>query len=93
MRKYNNKINLFIFSFILYLRLFLVMGVAWSMEVISLMSNSPIFLLTDICNTLQGVFIFILFVMTRRVLRLIKERFVFIRIQFSSYLITSYVFI
>lgn len=50
------------------------------MEVISYLidSNSPYFLLTDICNTLQGVFIFILFVCNRRVFNLIKKRFVYL---------------
>lgn len=70
----------FSYSFTLYLRLFIVMGVTWSMEGISFLisKNSDFFLLTDICNTIQGVLIFVLFVMKRRVLRLIKKRFVYI---------------
>lgn len=65
-------------SFTLYLRLFIVMGVTWSMEVISffISKDAEYFLLTDICNTIQGVLIFFLFVLKRRVLRLIKKRFV-----------------
>lgn len=71
---------LFDFSFTMYLRLFIVMGVTWSMEGISFLISpeNDLFLLTDICNTSQGVLIFVLFVMKRRVLRLIKKRFVFI---------------
>lgn len=70
----------FDFSFTMYLRLFIVMGVTWSMEGISFLISpeNDLFLLTDICNTSQGVLIFVLFVMKRRVLRLIKKRFVFI---------------
>ncbi|XP_055304983.1 G-protein coupled receptor Mth-like isoform X2 [Sitodiplosis mosellana] len=61
---------------ILYLRLILVMGLIWIMEIVSyLMDNfSPLFLITDILNSLSGLFIFILFIVNRRVLRLIKER-------------------
>ncbi|XP_055296031.1 G-protein coupled receptor Mth2-like isoform X2 [Sitodiplosis mosellana] len=70
-------------KFTLFLRLFFVMGISWCMEVVSYLidSNSPYFLLTDICNTLQGVFIFILFVCNRRVLRFIKERWLSLRNQ------------
>lgn len=55
------------------------MGVTWSMEIISFLISpqSNFFLLTDICNTIQGVLIFVLFVMKRRVMRLIKKRFVY----------------
>lgn len=65
--------------FILYLRLSVVMGISWILEVISFLvaADSLIFMAGDMWNTLQGVFIFILFIMRRRVLRLIKERFVF----------------
>lgn len=39
--------------------------------------ESPYFMLTDMWNCAQGVMIFVLFVLKRRVLRLIKKRFVF----------------
>lgn len=52
------------------------MGVTWSMDAIAFISpNNVVFLIADICNALQGVFIFILFVMKRRVLDLIQQRF------------------
>lgn len=56
------------------------MGVTWSMEPLSwaISPESKYFILTDICNTLQGVLIFVLFVLKRHVFRLIKKRFVFI---------------
>lgn len=65
--------------FTLYLRLFVVMGILWTMEVLSFLiaPDHPVFFLTDIINTLHGVFIFILFILKRRVFQLIKERFVF----------------
>lgn len=71
---------MFGYSFTLYLRLFIVMGVTWSMEGVSFLISpeSNFFLLTDTCNTIQGVLIFVLFVMKKRVLRLIKKRFVYV---------------
>lgn len=64
------------FSFTLYLRLFVVAGVIWILEVISFLiaPTSNFFLVIDICNSLQGVFIFILFILRPRVLRLIRYR-------------------
>lgn len=55
--------------FNLYLKLFLAMGVNWSMEIISWavewkLKTVPkeIFIVTDFCNALYGVFIFLIFV-------------------------------
>lgn len=63
-------------NFALYLRLFFVTGITWSADAIAFISPDSIcFYLTDICNSLHGVFIFILFVMKPSVLRLIKKRF------------------
>lgn len=60
----------------LYLRLFILTGVSWMMEIIWLLApDSAIFLYSDIFNSLQGIYLFILFVLNRRVLRLAKERF------------------
>lgn len=68
----------FHFSFILYFRLFIVAGIAWIMEIVWFVVpfNSTIYFLADLFNSLQGVFIFVLFVLKPRVLRLIKKRFV-----------------
>ncbi|XP_031617281.1 G-protein coupled receptor Mth2-like [Contarinia nasturtii] len=73
-------------KYILFLRLFFVMGVVWSMEVVSYLIDpkSEFFMLTDICNTLQGLFIFILFVVNRRVFGLLKERWRNFRGQTNS---------
>ncbi|XP_031366257.1 G-protein coupled receptor Mth2-like isoform X2 [Apis dorsata] len=64
--------------FNLYLKLFIVMGINWSMEIISwLCNNTPTYLwyLTDFTNTLQGVIIFIIFVWKDKVKRLLLRRF------------------
>lgn len=62
----------------LYLKLFIVMGVNWSAEIISwaLDPNGTRFVwyITDIGNSLQGVLIFFIFVCKTRVLRLLNKR-------------------
>ncbi|KAF6206877.1 hypothetical protein GE061_018113 [Apolygus lucorum] len=56
--------------FNLYLKLFLVMGINWLSEVVSFTFHKDVpkylWYLTDITNTLQGVFIFLIFVWKRR---------------------------
>lgn len=77
--KIYGALMVFDFSFMLYFRLFMVAGVSWILEIIWFVVpfNNTIFFLGDLFNSLQGVFIFILFViMKRRVLRLIKKRYV-----------------
>lgn len=64
-------------SYIMYLRLALMMGGTWLMEAISFVSpDSTFFMITDILNAVLGVIIFVLFVLNRRVMHLIKKRFV-----------------
>lgn len=67
-------------SSILFMRLFVIMGISWIMEQISFFISTDdqncYFLIFDIWNTLQGVPLFILFVMKRRTWNLIKSRFV-----------------
>ncbi|XP_025197944.1 G-protein coupled receptor Mth2-like isoform X2 [Melanaphis sacchari] len=64
--------------FMLYLKLFIVMGVNWLMEIISwaLGSDGPAILwyITDIGNCLQGVLIFLIFVCKKRVLNLLNKK-------------------
>lgn len=73
------------------MRLFMVMGIFWILEVISFLvaHNSLLFIVSDVWNCLQGVFIFVLFVMKRRVNRLIKERLVKLYWNKSSGFISS----
>ncbi|PSN29392.1 G-protein coupled receptor Mth2 [Blattella germanica] len=63
--------------FNLYLKLFIVMGVNWIMEVISWAAGGPSYLwyITDLGNTLQGVLIFIIFVWKKKIGRLLARRF------------------
>ncbi|XP_018302659.1 G-protein coupled receptor Mth2 [Mycetomoellerius zeteki] len=64
--------------FNLYLKLFIVMGINWSMEIISwLITSAPpyVWYLTDLTNTLQGLIIFIIFVWKKKIKRLLLKRF------------------
>ncbi|XP_050420954.1 G-protein coupled receptor Mth2-like [Adelges cooleyi] len=62
--------------FMLYLKLFIVMGINWLTEVISWAfdSSKSVWYVTDIGNTLQGVLIFLIFVCKKRVLKLFKKK-------------------
>uniref|UniRef100_A0AB38ZED9 Venom G-protein-like protein 1 n=1 Tax=Ectomocoris sp. TaxID=3104572 RepID=A0AB38ZED9_9HEMI len=64
--------------FKLYMKLFLVMGINWIAELISFILGEEVphylWYVTDLTNTLQGVFIFIIFVWKRRVRRLVIDR-------------------
>ncbi|XP_073843050.1 G-protein coupled receptor Mth2-like [Musca autumnalis] len=72
--------NIFRERIVLLLRLFILMGITWFMDILSFcLRNYPeidrFFILTDFCNAVQGVLIFILFVMRRKVMLLLKARF------------------
>ncbi|XP_032592084.1 G-protein coupled receptor Mth2 isoform X3 [Drosophila grimshawi] len=63
----------------LFLRLFLIMGVTWSSEIISYFVGSDkkwskIFYVSDLCNAMQGFLIFMLFVLKKKVKHLITNR-------------------
>ncbi|XP_035786274.1 G-protein coupled receptor Mth2-like isoform X2 [Anopheles albimanus] len=66
----------------LYLRLFTIMGVTWSLEIISWLvtqsETSPSWLayVLDVSNCLAGIVIFFLFVWKQRVRKLLVQRFV-----------------
>ncbi|XP_011172428.2 G-protein coupled receptor Mth2 isoform X1 [Solenopsis invicta] len=64
--------------FNLYLKLFIVMGINWSMEIISwLFEKVPAYVwyISDLTNTLQGLIIFIIFVWKEKIKRLLLKRF------------------
>lgn len=65
------------YSYSLFLRLFIIMGVAWLTEPISwaFAPDSNYFMVTDVINQSQGFLIFILFVLKPEVIRRIKQRF------------------
>ncbi|XP_060842363.1 G-protein coupled receptor Mth2-like isoform X2 [Rhopalosiphum padi] len=64
--------------FMLYLKLFIVMGVNWLAEIISWATDSDgseyVWYVTDIGNSLQGVLIFLIFVCKKRVLNLLNKK-------------------
>ena len=53
------------------------MGVTWISEIITWAVDAPIYysIPTDVLNILTGVFIFVIFVCKKKVLRLLKKRF------------------
>jgi len=63
-------------------KLFIVMGMSWIWEVVSYMGTMYLrkerdyvfFYITDVFNCLQGVLIFILFVLNRRVYQALRMR-------------------
>ncbi|KAH8380250.1 hypothetical protein KR009_009684 [Drosophila setifemur] len=66
-------------KFGLFLRLFLIMGVTWTSELISYFVGndkawSKYFYISDLCNAMQGFLIFMLFVMKKKVKHLITNR-------------------
>lgn len=63
-------------KFIMNVKLFFVMGISWSCECISWYIKNPpeIWYLPDLANILQGVLIFIIFVMKKNVIRAIKHQ-------------------
>lgn len=73
------------YRFSLYLRLFVIMGVTWTLEFVTWLLEEPgqpvstasrvLFYLADIFNCLTGIFIFILFVWKQRVKELLLKRF------------------
>ncbi|XP_030375272.1 probable G-protein coupled receptor Mth-like 10 isoform X2 [Scaptodrosophila lebanonensis] len=66
-------------KFGLFLRLFLIMGVTWSSEIVSYFVGadkklSKVFYISDLCNAMQGFLIFMLFVLKKKVKHLITNR-------------------
>ncbi|KAL9901376.1 G-protein coupled receptor Mth2-like isoform 3-T3 [Glossina fuscipes fuscipes] len=65
----------------LFLRLFIIMGISWLLDIISYLvghnsdnSGNFIFYISDFMNAIQGVLIFILFVLKPKVWKLLKGR-------------------
>lgn len=67
----------FDFRLMLFVRLLVVMGVFWILEGVPFKDQEILRLILDICMGLQGIFIFVLFILKPTVLRFIKQRFVF----------------
>lgn len=60
-------------KFTIYLRLLVMMGIPWLLEPVSRFT-SCIFYFCTVCNSMQGVFIFTLFVCKRKIFLLIRKR-------------------
>lgn len=68
--------------FFLYLRLFIVMGVTWIVEIVSYaFPKSVILHAFDLLNCLQGIIIFILFVCKPNVKKMIVQRYKFRKLR------------
>ncbi|CAG0879165.1 unnamed protein product [Darwinula stevensoni] len=63
-------------KFLVYIKLFGVMGLSWVTEVISYFIKEPavVFMFTDIINILQGFFIFLIFVCKKKTIRYLKRK-------------------
>ncbi|XP_043495962.1 G-protein coupled receptor Mth2-like isoform X2 [Polistes fuscatus] len=64
--------------FNLYMKLFIVMGISWTTEIISTLwegSGDYIWYISDVINTLQGLIIFITLVCKQKIKRLLLKRF------------------
>lgn len=68
-----NDLNRIKDKFAIFVRLFVMTGVPWFMEPIS--RYTCLLLVNTMCNAIQGVFIFILFVCKRKIFRLIRKQF------------------
>ncbi|XP_077293111.1 G-protein coupled receptor Mth2-like [Arctopsyche grandis] len=67
--------------FNLYLKLFLIMGLNWVAEWVSFFADgdSYLWMFTDFCNSIQGIFIFILFVWKKKTKNLVIARYRMLR--------------
>ncbi|KAH8285943.1 hypothetical protein KR018_007333, partial [Drosophila ironensis] len=66
-------------TYIFFLRLFIIMGVSWTLEIISFLLNDyplweNVLLIADYINMAQGIIIFVLFIMKRSTLELLVKR-------------------
>ncbi|XP_016969199.1 G-protein coupled receptor Mth-like [Drosophila rhopaloa] len=66
-------------SYTFFLRIFIMMGVSWSLEIFSFLVQGHkllenIFVVTSLFNWSQGIIIFVLFVLKKSTLRLLKKR-------------------
>ncbi|XP_070071868.1 G-protein coupled receptor Mth isoform X1 [Drosophila takahashii] len=66
-------------TYTFFLRLFIIMGMSWSLEIISYLVQSHetwagIFRVADYFNWSQGIIIFVLFILKRSTLKLLRDR-------------------
>ncbi|KAI4482567.1 hypothetical protein M0804_008420 [Polistes exclamans] len=81
--------------FNLYMKLFIVMGITWTTEIISTLwegSGDYIWYISDVINTLQGLIIFITLVCKQKIKRLLLKRFGYSDGKFFSRSLTRSVY-
>ncbi|GFT31496.1 probable G-protein coupled receptor Mth-like 2 [Nephila pilipes] len=62
-------------NFILYVRLGFMMGATWLIGIIAIISrNSILWIIFDLLNSLQGLFIFLLFTCSRKVFKHVRQK-------------------
>ncbi|XP_032570084.1 probable G-protein coupled receptor Mth-like 3 isoform X2 [Drosophila sechellia] len=74
-----NRLNSDKQTYTLFLRLFIIMGLSWSLEIVSFLLSkkqawAKAFMVADYFNWSQGTIIFVLFVLRPSTLKLLKER-------------------
>lgn len=57
------------------LKLFVVMGVSWMLEILSTIFDGEWWFLSDLFNLLQGVLVFAIFVCNQKVFSAFREKF------------------
>jgi hypothetical protein len=62
---------------LVYCKIVFVMGIPWLFEILSSLFPDPreLWIVTDVINSLQGLFIFIIFVLNRKVLMGLGAKF------------------
>ncbi|XP_039482654.1 probable G-protein coupled receptor Mth-like 3 [Drosophila santomea] len=78
-RTTTQRLNLDKQTYALFLRLFIIMGLSWSLEIISFLLSknqdwAKAFIVADYFNWSQGTVIFVLFILMPRTLKLLKQR-------------------
>ncbi|XP_016994664.2 probable G-protein coupled receptor Mth-like 3 isoform X2 [Drosophila takahashii] len=75
----NNKLSSDMRTYTFFLRLFIIMGLTWSLEIVSFLVRKnefwgSVFQVADYLNWSQGTIIFVLFILKPSTLKLLKER-------------------
>ncbi|XP_054719372.1 G-protein coupled receptor Mth2-like [Uloborus diversus] len=72
-------------NYILYVKLAMMMGITWLIGVIGIIAEDyTVWIIHDVLNSLQGLFVFLLFTCSRRVFKLFKEKAISFNSKTSS---------
>jgi hypothetical protein len=71
---------------VIYCKIVFVMGIPWLFEFLSYIFPNPreLWIVTDVINSLQGLFIFIIFVLNRKVLTGLGTKFGELALVFAA---------